>query len=230
MSDHPSAEIPLRERTEAKHFSPWWGGIIRYQFDNPVLQDTCWLHDLAHRSLMDYRPHDGFATFSAKMPRLEREATITSNFAIYLDHPSLREAIHWPLHVDRFLDDPTFTRFWKNSRKAAWAELRAFLADAARSPHPSDTLINQIYTYGLTNQAWLEIWRTRYVEVEQQMEALHAQIDAGTPWAIAAEPWQQWLHASMGSGDHNIPFFPQALAFCEAYLSIYPTQYHSAPL
>lgn len=223
MSDHPHAQTLKREKTEAKHFSPWWGGIIRYQFDHPVVHDTCWLHDLTHRATIKYRPQDDFATFSAKMLRHERDATITSNFAVYLDSPALRETIPWPLLVDRFLEDPTFVRYWNKARERAWAELHQFLAEASMSANPHDVLKNQIYTYGRTNHAWLGIWRERYTEIERHMALFHEQIDSGAAWGSVCAPWQAWLYSAMENNDNDIPFFSEAVAFSQAYLTIYPS-------
>ena len=112
MSEHPSADVALRERTEAKHFSPWWGGIVRYELDHPLTHDLCWLHDLAHRAYAQYDPAASFESFSVRTRALERKATIISNLVPYLDRPSLRTMIDEPLLVDRFLQDSQFMMLW----------------------------------------------------------------------------------------------------------------------
>ena len=222
MSEHPPGPLPPREKTEAKHFSPWWGGIIRYDYAHPVVHDTCWLHDLAHRALMQYAPAENVASFSAKMLRLERQATIASSMAPYLDAWELRAQIDESLLVDRFMDDGQFMMRWHLAREAAWAELDDFLVESVQLPHPQDGLRSQVHQYGQINQAWLTIWEPRYGEVEQQMAQLHARIDAGVAWADAMAPWQAWLQAACAGTE--IPFFREAEAFSQHYMALHPTR------
>jgi hypothetical protein len=40
------------ERIEWTHFSTWWGGILLGDYDNPVIRDLRYLHEIYHAATM----------------------------------------------------------------------------------------------------------------------------------------------------------------------------------
>jgi hypothetical protein len=86
--------ISHHEYVEAPHFSPWWGGIQLRTYDNPLVQDLYYLHEICHAATMPFGPDSKHAladpvTFKNKIRDNEHEASTLSEMTIYCEFPQL---------------------------------------------------------------------------------------------------------------------------------------------
>ena len=89
---------------ENPHFSAWWGGIQMRDYDNPVIHDLYYFHEIWHAGTMAYMAGMEFENFARKMIDNELEASVMSEMAIYCEMPELRkQAFPYEIFVDRFL-------------------------------------------------------------------------------------------------------------------------------
>ena len=96
MSLTDSAGQEIREYVEAPHFSPWWGGIQLRTYDNKLVQDLYYLHEIMHAATMPFSPNAASVladpvTFKNKIRDNEHEASTLSEMTIYCEFPQLRK-------------------------------------------------------------------------------------------------------------------------------------------
>ena len=82
------------EYVESSHFSPWWGGVQMCTYENQVVQDLYYLHEMEHAAMMPYGPDAAHivtnpVTFKNKIRDNEHEASTLSEMTIYCEFPQL---------------------------------------------------------------------------------------------------------------------------------------------
>ena len=217
-SDHPTSGILVRDKTEYRHFSPWWGGIHDYPIESQGLHDSYCLHELHHKGYMTYLPGISFDVFREKMQRSETYATIASMFEIYFCYPELRAmTFEFEILADRFLQDHNFVTAYKEDSFATREQIYLMLRDAALRPNPDDPLEQQIYVYGRQNEAWANVWSLSYNSVETRMDALQHAIRSGADRQGAMDEFMGWLQSDKITKGSEIPFIEEATAFAAVY-------------
>ena len=233
------------EYVEAPHFSPWWGGIQLRTYDNALVQDLYYLHEITHAATMPFAPDIEHAlsdpvTFKNKIRDNEHEASTLSEMTIYCEFPQLRSmSFQHEIFVDRFLFpdgnwnrvDARLIQRWREEPELVEKEMmyaRAAILTAPEVPESdlSAFWLKRFYSQG---KAWTAIWTNpkgeysalpiggRFRAVERAMvefrENCHrigrsAALDAHLEWLLSPE---------IADGT-CIPFYREAVAFCESYL------------
>lgn len=235
----------LIEFVEAPHFSPWWGGIQLRTYDNKLVQDLYYLHEITHTATMPYSPGavNGLAdpvTFKNKIRDNEHAASTLSEMTIYCEFPQLRKnSFQHEIFVDRFLFhdgdhsrvDVRMIQRWREEPDLVEKELMYARAAVLTSPTVDESDIaaywlKRFYTQG---KAWTTIWTNpngeyhdlplggRFRLVEAAMVRFREECESHGRNA-ALDNHIQWLHSQEISDGTTIPFFREAKAFCHSYL------------
>ena len=229
---------------EAPHFSPWWGGVMLREYDNKVIQDLYYLHEIEHAGTMPYGPDINHpltdpTTFKNKIRDNEHEASVLSEMTIYCEFPELR-ALSFPhaVFVDRFLfPDGDFSHVdvrmqqrWREEPDLVTKEMmyaRAAILtskDTYENDMPAFWL-KRFYSQGLE---WTKIWTNpkgelaqfpkggRFAEIEKGMVAFRENC-ARLGRKEALDRHVDWLLSPDIAEGTNIPFYREAKAFSEVY-------------
>ncbi len=216
LSEHP-AELPLKCRSEWRHFSVWWGGIHNYPIEDG-LHDTYWLHEIAHKIHMHYLPDLSLSVFKTKMAHNEVRANIASMFEVYFRYPQLRAlTFEHEILADRFLRDGEFMKAWHYDADSVREQLFLMLREAALRPNPGDPYEHFIYNYTEKNKQWAEIWKSRYNEVETAMYNFQADIQSGADRVLVMDGFMEWLQSHAITRGTDIPFLDEAIAYNAVY-------------
>jgi hypothetical protein len=218
------------DHLERAHFSTWWNVImIRDDYDNPIIHDLYYLHEMAHAASMPYIDGIGRAAFDEKMQRNELEASVLSEIAVYFEMPGLREAsFDHEIYADRFLNDPNMQNLWRNNREVALETLRSMRRDVmvSKAEHQMDLTEVWIRRFADQNAAYSVIWADRYGEIEKQMSWLQSSAHADRSHIIRL--YRGWLEQESAKDIvDNIPFRQEAELFAPFYWSN-KTKYSSA--
>ena len=216
---------PSEQSIEWTHFSTWWGGILLCDYDNPVIRDLRYLHEIYHAATMPYLSDCNRATFEAMNFRNEREASCFTEMAIYCELPDLRPiAFDHPIFVDRFLfpsgdrasPDEEWLRRWREDRPLTF---QALMYERARVILASDDEIDRddpqivwLRRYGEQGAAWAQIWSERFRLVQEEMVALERRSRAGDRKA-ALRDHLDWLLSDPIAEGTDIPFRREAQSF-----------------
>lgn len=216
---------PSEQAIEWTHFSPWWGGILLCDYDNPVIRDLRYLHEIYHAATMPYLRDCNVATFEAMNFRNEREASCFTEIAIYCELPDLRPvAFDHPIFADRFLfpsgdrttPDGGWLKRWREDRPLTF---QALMYERARVILASDGEIDQgdpqivwLRRYGEQGAAWVRIWSQRFRLVQEAMVTLEERSRAGDRSA-ALKDHLVWLHSAPLTESSNVPFHREAETF-----------------
>lgn len=216
---------PSEQSIEWTHFSTWWGGILLCDYDNPVIRDLRYLHEIYHAATMPYLSDCNRATFEAMNFRNEREASCFTEMAIYCELPDLRPiAFDHPIFVDRFLfpsgdrasPDEEWLRRWREDRPLTF---QALMYERARVILASDEEIDRddpqivwLRRYGEQGAAWAQIWSERFRLVQEQMVALERRSRAGDRKAALRDHLDRLLSDPIAEGT-DIPFRREAQSF-----------------
>ena len=204
---------------ERAHFSTWWNVIMLRDYDNPVIHDLYYLHEMTHATTMPYVPGIGRAAFDEKMQRNELEASVLSEIAIYFYLPALRgSSFQHAIYADRFLGDHDIQSLWASNPQVALETIRSMRRDAmvSKVEHTMDRTEKWIRRFAEQNTAYAITWSDRYNEVELHMREL--QVQASINRANALMHYRDWLEtqAAFDTVD-NIPFRQEAELFSPFY-------------
>jgi hypothetical protein len=213
---------------EWTHFSAWWGAILRCNYDNPVIRDLRYLHEMYHGATMPHVAGLSTAAMAQRNFQNEREASTMTEVAIYLELPELRElSFPHPIFADRFVfplgdltrPDPVLIDRWRNERGRLFQELmyqrlRPILAEEGDFD-PEDPQIVWLRRYAEQGEAWVKVWKDHHRLVDEAMLRLRdCALREGRQ--SAGERHRDWL-LSAQIGDGNIPFVDQARRFRQTY-------------
>ena len=205
---------------ERAHFSTWWNVImLRPFYENDVVSDLYYLHEMAHAATMPYLKGIGRAAFEEKMQRNELEASVLSEIAIYFEMPGLREAsFDHAIYADRFLTDEMKT-LWGSNRNVALETFRTMRRHVmlSKPEHEMDLAEIWIRRFADQNAAYGVVWANRYAEVERQMEDLQQSTIHGARKSVTVR-FERWLRQQAESDPvDGIPFRQEAELFCPFY-------------
>lgn len=222
---------PSQENVEAPHFSPWWGGIQRRVYDNPVIQDLYHFHEIEHAGTMPYMAGLNRVTFKNKIRDNEHEASALSEMTIYLHHPELRaQTFPHEIYVDRFLfpdgdltkPNPELMARWQDEPDLVRKELmyaRASVVtskDVTQEDLERDPVVFWLNKFANQGRRWIEIWSDRYDIVERGMIKFKAECRSlGNE--VAMKRHMEWLLSDEITNGTDIPFYTEASAFAEVY-------------
>lgn len=251
---HPSEEYVevcsddgrrLTEYVEAPHFTPWWGGIQLRTYDNKLVQDLYYLHEIEHAGTMPFGPDAAHSlndpvTFKNKIRDNEHEASTLSEMTIYCEFPQLRKhSFSHEIYVDRFLfPEGDFDRVnvrmiqrWRDEPDLVKKEMMYARAAVltSRTVDESDIAAFWLKRFYSQGRAWTKIWTNpqgeiaalprggRFAEVESAMIRFRDQCETlGRDEALDAH--LKWLFSKAVSNGTQIPFHLEAKAFCQSYL------------
>jgi hypothetical protein len=206
---------------EWTHFSAWWGGILRCDYDNPAIRDLRYLHEIFHAANMPHIRGANLATLEVKNFRNEREASTFTEMAIYFEFPELRPlTFQHPIFADRFLfpegkldrPDANMLRRWREESDMVFQELLYRRTTSDAETDPGDPQIVWLRRYAEQGQNWLRVWQDRYSLVEDAMVTLKRQAASGDR-AGAGQRHVDWLLSPAVTEGGDIPFRREAIAF-----------------
>lgn len=205
------------EMTEADleyaHFGTWFGVTYIRHYDNKVISDLYYLHELVHAVLTTYNSDDTFTAWYRRVNSTELSASLETEAYVYLDMPELRKiSFDDRIWADRFLGSNVDREELKNL-------MRQDRYRAIREPDPMDYCEQQISAYARQNFEWANIWKLNvtlrsldswltapaFKHVEKHM----ADFRSGK---IDIDEHVYWLE-SMG----DVPFPDQARMFSDVY-------------
>ncbi len=216
---------PSEQSIEWTHLSTWWGGILLCDYDNPVIRDLRYLHEIYHGATMPYLRDCNVPTFEAMNFRNEREASCFTEIAIYCELPDLRPtAFDHPIFADRFLfpsgdrttPDAEWLQRWREDRPLTF---QALMYERARVILAGDDEIDQgdpqivwLRRYSEQGAAWARIWSDRFRLVQEAMVTLEERSRAGDRQDALARHLD-WLQSDPITGGSDVPFRAEAEVF-----------------
>ena len=202
-------------RIERAHFSPWWNVLGRRSYDNPAINDLFYLHEIAHMAMLVYEDAMSWGAWAAKMADNEMLASLESETLVYLAMPSLREkSFAQEIWADRFLtEEPDGSGMRDAAVRAAHRSFMLMERYRARRV-PDDTLERRIATFQQENEAWAQIWRRSYQDVERAMRTFR---EMATHDRHSASQWLLDWHDGQARAGDGIPFRAEAEQFAEVY-------------
>ena len=209
---------------EWTHFSAWWGAILRCNYDNPVIRDLRYLHEIYHAATMPHVANLNTAAMAIRNFQNEREASTFTEIAIYLELPELRAlSFPHPIFADRILypagdlarPDPVLVERWQQDRGRLFQELlfqrlQPILAGPGEFDE-GDPQIVWLRRYAEQGNAWVKVWDKYHQQVDQAMLRLR-EACRGEDRRMAGQRHLDWL-LSAEVGDGRIPFTEQARTF-----------------
>jgi hypothetical protein len=207
------------DHLERAHFSTWWNVIMLREYDNPIIHDLYYLHEMAHAATMPYIAGIGRAAFDEKMQRNELEASVLSEIAVYFDLPGLREtSFGHDIYADRFLVDPSMQRLWRANRDVALEAIRSERRHVmvCKPEHTMDQAEVWIRRFAEQNEAYSITWADNYTGVENFMAGFQRM--GCNDRAQAARIHMEWLAEEAAHDEvDNITFLEQAEMFAPFY-------------
>lgn len=214
------------QRLEWTHFSPWWGAIQLADYENPVIRDLRYLHELYHAATMPYARGMNGATMAARNAQNEREASTFSEMAIYLEIPGLRyDSFSHPIFMDRFLWNNPQARMgrqmplverWRHEPDVVFQELLyARLGVVLASDDEVDATDPQIVwlrRYPEQGDIWNGVWADRHQMVDDAMVTLRERCET-MGRVEAAKRHLDWMLSKEVADGSDIPFRREAAAF-----------------
>jgi hypothetical protein len=209
------------DQLERAHFSTWWNVIMLRNYNNPIIHDLYYLHEMCHAATMPYLGVVGKAAFDEKMQRNELEASVLSEVAVYFEMQGLREdSFKHPIYADRFLQNEDLRRLWRTNKHVAYETIRTMRRHVMTSMPENEMDLTEkwIRRFADQNAAYMVVWADRYNEVEEHMEKF--QLLSCSDRRAAARNHREWLKARMAEDKKNgIPFREEAELFSPFYWS-----------
>jgi len=138
---------------EYPHFGTWFGLTYLRHYDNRIVSDLYYLHEMVHAVLANYNSDDSFTSWYRRVNTTEFAASLETEAYIYLEIPKLREVS---------FDDRIWADRWLGS-KLDKDELKNLMRQeryrAIREPDPMDYCEQQISAYARQNFEWANIWK-----------------------------------------------------------------------
>jgi hypothetical protein len=212
---------------ENPHFSAWWGGIQRREYDQDAVHDLYYLHEIWHAGTMVYGQALVFENFARKMFENELEASVLSEMIIYYEMPDLRkQTFPYETFVDRFLfpqgfeNPPDPAELESCRRNPTLTQKRLALARRnvmmAQSPNLEDDVEFWIQKFTHQNESWAHIWYARYNMMEHAMLQLIKDYKT-MGRKDAMDKFMAWLTSDEVAQGTAIPFPDEAHAFYGMY-------------
>ncbi|MEZ6133324.1 MAG: hypothetical protein R3C53_00300 [Pirellulaceae bacterium] len=236
----------LVEHVEAPHFSPWWGGIQMRSYDNKLVQDLYYLHEIEHAGSMPYGPDMRHpltdpVTFKNKIRDNEHEASTLSEMTVYCEFPHLRKlSFTHEIFVDRFLFDASdydrinvrMLQRWQEEPEIVKREMMYARAAILTGPEidESDIAAYWLKRFYSQGKQWTKIWTNpkgeienlpiggRFALVEAAMVAFREDSEQ-LGRRTALDKHLAWLTSPEITDGTSVPFHREAQLFCQSYLT-----------
>lgn len=207
FSEYPAVFADMTAHDlEYPHFATWFGVTYLRTYEDPVISDLYYLHEIVHAVRNRYEDAPLFTAWYRKMNGVEFAASLETEGYVYLEVPGLREiSFKDEIWADRYLGaerrlGPSLKDIMRQDRYRAMT-----------SPDPMDYCEQQIAAYARQNFEWANIWklaeggRAAYLVVEDHMRRFRE----GT---VTVDDHARWLEAF-----GEIPFLTQARLFAPVY-------------
>jgi hypothetical protein len=208
------------EFLEKAHFSTWWRGMQRREYENPYIHDLYELHEIFHAGDMIYSNDLSFESFKRKMQDNELGASVCSEIEIYLRLEGLRKkSFHHPIFADRFLNNSEMQERWKEEPDRLVKELRLYRQNIMMSdikPDHPDRPVFWIKQFSYQNETWASTWVHNFRKVENAMIEMRSLVRKGAR-QDALDGHINWLTSPEIALGGTIPFPDEARAFAESY-------------
>lgn len=216
---------------EWTQFSTWWGAIALGEYDNPVIRDLRYLHEIYHGSTFPYVRGLSVEAMQIRNFENERRASAYTEMAVYLDLPHLREeSFDHPIFADRFLYptrhgeiDHAWARSWREDRETTFHRLlvermRVVLAEP-NDIDPTDEQVIWLRRYPEQGAKWVETWKERHQLVDDAMLSLNERTSKGQGRHALMDHYQWLLSEDIAEGT-GIPFIREARQFEQAFAEL----------
>lgn len=194
------------QKIEHAHFYSWFNILIIRQYDNLVIQDLYYLHELKHITSMSYDHHLKFEKWKEKMIDNELGAALLSEVQVYDRIKDLRSFSFnykiWYDEVPRYILDNEDT-------------LRSYRRQAMNNPKTE--VEKTLHLYKKSNDKWAAIWKSNYKNVEKMMNIFYS-LAAYNP-SLAIEVYLETLEQYKDKNT-DILFLEEAKAFTDSYLKL----------
>lgn len=218
----PIVFVSTEDVVETSHFTTWMRAIQLRKYDNPVISDMYYLHELWHAATMEYTPNLPWNRWFTKMVTNEFESSLASEVFVYFHYPELRkDSFPHDIWADRFLNDEEFmgrvrSSFHHFGRLSQYIidEVSAARKRAMVTPDPFDYLELQIHNYLAQNQKFAHIWKNSYNDVETEMSRIIEKCHT-------TEKFNELLCdflVNTSDLEHGIPFYNEAVQFYDVYI------------
>jgi len=198
---------------EYAHFGTWFGLTYLRHYDNSIVSDLYYLHEIVHAVLAKYDSNDSFTSWYRRVNNTEFNASLETESYVYLEIPGLREiSFTDQIWADRFLGD----RLGKDELKNLMRQERY---RAIREPDPMDYCEQQIAAYARQNFEWANIWKLNATASTWEPIPAFKLVEDHMMWfrsgqyvMMSIDDHVNWLQA-MG----DVPFPDQARLFSDVY-------------
>jgi hypothetical protein len=208
FSDHPRFFYEVTDDTlERGHFTSWMNAISFRKYENPVIQDLYYLHEILHATTMRYNQKLDFSRWKGKMIDNEVEVSLDSEVLVYLKLITLRpKSFDFEIWADSLTDlnmnDPDFRKNLKKERVRIY-----------KTPNPKSKPELEIAKYHLQNEEWSKVWKDNYLEIERALE--HFYLLSKTSKQEASKFLKSWFDQQLEKG--ICPFQKEARAVAKIY-------------
>lgn len=196
---------------EYAHFGTWFGLTYLRQYDNAIVSDLYYLHEIVHAVLSKYSLSDTFTSWFRRMNEIEFAASLETEANIYIEIPELRKhSFDDRIWADRFLGT--------NLPAAETIKImRQERYRAMREPDPMDYCEQQIAGYVKQNFEWANIWKLPH-NGHPAWQIVDRHMYLFTNGEINTDEHIKWLNTtSTYRSGSSIPFLEQAELFAAAY-------------
>ena len=199
------------DHIEKGHFTSWMNCIAIREYENPVVQDLYYLHEILHATTMPYLNGADFETWRQKIFKNELETSLDSEVLVYFNLPIRKESFTFPIWADKFLGTnvdyktPKFKSFLTSERKKIFEDKNVLL----------DPVQLEISRYQKQNEAWSEIWKNNYIQVESQLLLFYETCKTSKETAI--DNLERWLMDQIILSKKPYPFENEAKLFSKIY-------------
>lgn len=191
---------------EHAHFYSWFNILILRKYDNVVIQDLYYLHELKHITTLTYDHHMNFEQWKNKMIENELNAALFSEVQIYDKIKGLRSLSFnfkiWYDEVPRHILDNEDS-------------LRSYRKKAMKTPTTEVEKI--LHRYYKSNDHWADVWKSNYKNVEKMMAIFYSLAIHNPQLAIEIFEETLSLHKDKKTG---IIFLKEAKNFTSGYLKL----------
>lgn len=150
------------QEIEHAHFYSWFNIMILRSYENKVIQDLYYIHELKHITTLQYDSKMMFDDWKKKMIQNELESALFSEVQIYDLIKNLRpKSFSFPIWYDEVSDDIRLdNQLLAEHRKQSMKS-------------PKSEVEKTLFRYNMSNDSWSEVWRVNYQNVEKYMEKFY---------------------------------------------------------
>ena len=145
-------------KIEHSHFYSWFNIFIKKEYKNDTIADLYSLHELVHISTLIHHKDMSYEEWQWKLLDNEINASVESEVMVYKHLPIRSKSFNFQIWADT-LDLSSLNK----------AEV--YLRRIAASLNPVNDLESKISQYKDQNFQWFELWKDRYLDIENFMSS-----------------------------------------------------------